>query len=74
MCLIYKDNNNKIQKKYKDFFSNILSHDGLYIKECLYQLLSLINILKFKHLSIWTDNAKHFYSKEIAYYILSDIP
>ena len=36
MCLIYKDNNNKIKKKYKDFFSDILSHDGLYIKECLY--------------------------------------
>src|SRR5579871_643240 len=34
--LIYKDNNNKIKKEYKDFFSDILSYDGLFIKEYLH--------------------------------------
>ena len=30
--LIYKDNNNKIKKEYKYFFSDILSYDSLFIK------------------------------------------
>src|SRR5579871_1017768 len=72
--LIYKDNNNKIKKEYKYFFSDILSYDSLFIKECLYQLLSSISFPKFKYLSIWIDNARYFYSKEIASYILSEIP
>ena len=72
--MIYKDENNQIKKEYKDFFSDILSHDGLYIKDCLHKLLSSNIIPKFNHLSIWTDNAKHFHSKEMAYCILSDIP
>jgi hypothetical protein len=74
MCLIYKDNNNKIKKEYKDFFSDVLSHDGLFIKEYLHQLLSSISFPKFEYLSIWTDNARHFHSKEIANCILSEIP
>src|SRR5579871_201018 len=36
MYLIYKDNSNKIKKEYKDFFSDILSYNSLFIKECLY--------------------------------------
>jgi hypothetical protein len=74
MCLIYKDINNQIKKEYKDFFSDVLSHDGLFIKDCLHQLLSSINFPKFKHLSIWTDNARHFHSKEIAHCNLIEIP
>src|SRR5579871_5225062 len=74
ICLIYKDNNNKIKKEYKDFFSDVLSHDGLFIKECLHQLLSSTSFPKFEYLSIWTDNARHFHSKEIASCILSEIP
>src|SRR5579871_1422692 len=74
ICLIYKDNNNKIKKEYKDFFSDILSYDSVFIKEYLHQLLSSTSFPKFKYLSIWTDNVRHFYLKEIASYILSEIP
>jgi hypothetical protein len=74
MCLIYKDENNQIKKEYKDYFSDILSHDGLFIIDCLHKLFSLDITSKFNHLSIWTDNARHFHSKEIAHCILSDIP
>jgi hypothetical protein len=74
ICLIYKDNNNQIKKEYKDFLSDILSHDGLYIRDCLHQLLSSVNFPKFKHLSIWTDNARHFHSKEMAHCNLLEIP
>src|SRR5579871_5816223 len=74
MYLIYKDNNNKIKKEYKDFFSDVLSHDDLFIKEYLHQLLSSINFPKFEYLSIWIDNVRYFHSKEIASCILSEIP
>ena len=74
ICLIYKDNNNKIKKEYKDFFSDVLSHDSLFIKEYLHQLLSSTSFPKFEYLSIWIDNARYFHSKEIASYILSKIP
>jgi hypothetical protein len=73
-CLIYKDEKNQIKKEYKDFFSDILSHDGLFVKDCLHRLLSSDSIPKFKHLSIWTDNARHFHSMEIGHCILLDIP
>src|SRR5579871_6597558 len=72
--LIYKDNNNKIKKEYKDFFSDILSHDGLFIKEYLHQLFSSTSFPKFEYLSIWTDNVRYFHLKEITNCILSEIP
>jgi len=74
MCLVYKDQNGEIRKEYTDFFSDILSHDGLFVKDCLNLLLSSDTFPKLKYLSIWSDNARHFHSKEIAYSILSDIP
>ena len=74
MCLIYCDKNGNIKKKYINYFSDILSHDGLFIRDCLSDLLTLSPIPKLTSLSIWTDNAKHFHSKEIGYCLLKDIP
>ena len=51
MYLIYCDKNNNIKKKYINYFSAILSHDGLFIKDCLSQLLTS-NIPKLTSLSI----------------------
>ena len=60
MCLIYCNEDGIIKKKYTDCFSDILSHDDLFIKDCLSQLLTCSTIPELTSLSIWTDNAKHF--------------
>jgi hypothetical protein len=74
MCLIYCDKDGIIRKKYINYFSDILSHDGLFVKDCLSKLLTSSTIPILTSLSIWTDNARHFHSKEIAYCLLYDIP
>ena len=67
--IIYKEND-LIKRKYVDYFSKILSHDSLYVKECLNKLLKNYVNNRFNNVILWCDNACHFRSSELMYHIL----
>ena len=45
--------------------SEILSHDSLYVKDCIDILIKEKTPLYIKKISFWPDNARHFRSGEI---------
>jgi hypothetical protein len=70
MVLIYKNENNEINKIYFDFISECLKHNAYFVKYAFDKFLSHSEVQKINFNSIWicTDNAKHFRNKELLGY------
>jgi len=73
-AIYYKDNNNIIQTQYFDFFSKILSHDSLFVSDCINQLLSNPFMSQFHEICFWSDSGPHFRSAELLYFIFNYLP
>ena len=73
-CLIHKSADGVVHKDYFDFFSSILSHDSLFAKDCLRNLVTDPSFPRFASLSIWTDCGPHFRSFEFAHTVLRELP
>ena len=65
--------------EYVDFFSDILSHDALFVSNCLSNVLD--NFIKFKYQNLnlkkvhfWNDTGRHFQCGELAHYLLNIVP
>ena len=58
-CVITKENN-EIKKRYFNMLSEILTHDSLYVKDCIDILIKEILPNDIKKISFWSDNIKHF--------------
>lgn len=71
-CVIYK-HENSIMYQYINYFSKILSHDTLYVTECLNDLINSNLINRFKVFSFWSDNACHFRSGELMNHLFKSI-
>jgi hypothetical protein len=73
-CLIHKSADGVVHKDYFDFFSSILSHDSLFAKDCLRDLVTGPSFPRLTSLSIWTDCGPHFRSLEFAHTVLRELP
>ena len=71
--VIYFIDQGTLKKKHVNFLSKLLSHDGVFVKDCLRTLLSRYcsNLHSFK---FWFDCGPHFRSKEVLHYLLVDYP
>ena len=58
---------------YFDFFSKILSHDSLFVKECILKLLKIPFMNKFSKFCFWSDCGPHFRSGELINFFLEDL-
>jgi hypothetical protein len=63
-----------VHKDYFDFFSDILSHDSLFAKDCLHELVTGPSFPRLTSLSIWSDCGPHFHSFEFAHAVLRELP
>ena len=70
--VMYK-NGEHIVKKYVDYFSKILSHDSLYVIDCIRMLIKNHIDNNLNKINFWSDNGCHFRSLELYNYILNDI-
>lgn len=73
-CLIHKTADGVVHKDYIDFLSSILSHDSLFAKDCLRELVTSPSFPCLTSLSIWSDRGPHFHSFEFAYAVLRELP
>ncbi|KAF5186493.1 hypothetical protein FRX31_023920 [Thalictrum thalictroides] len=69
--IYHKRGEKKIE--YHNFFSSNLTHDSMYSGNCLLALFDDAKLSQFANLSIWTDGAAHFRSKEFLAFIGTDI-
>lgn len=70
---IFKENN-KIRYEYHKFLSEILSHDSLFVGQCLIKLLKNNKFRRIRNLKVWTDNGNHFRSYEFLHYLFKEAP
>jgi hypothetical protein len=69
----YKDEHNNQKIRYVDFLSEILSHDSLFVTECIKKLFRMPFMSQFKQVCFWSDSGKHFRSAEYMHYILCEL-
>ena len=80
MAVVYQDQVSKQPcVEYIDFFSDILSHDALFVTGCMSDLLHNFINLKYRNLSLkkvhfWNDTGRHFQCGELAHYLLKIVP
>lgn len=66
--------------QYIDFFSDILSHDALFVSDCVKKMLSTFlknpnqTVKPIKKVHFWTDTGRHFQCGELAYFLLKYLP
>ena len=70
---------NQVKKQpsveYVDYFSDILSHDALFVSNCVGNVLDNFIKYKYRNLNIkkvhfWNDTGRHFQCGEFAHYLL----
>ena len=71
--IVYKKDN-KLQREYYNYLSSILSHDSLYVADCVSILIEKYLKNRFEVFDFWSDNACHFRCFELYDYILEKIP
>ena len=67
MCLITKEND-KIKRRYFNILSEILTHDSLFVKDCIEMIVKEILKNRFKQVSFGADNGRHFRLFELMKY------
>ena len=72
-CLIYK-NNGVVNRKYFNYLSKILSHDSLFVGDCIIDLIGKHIKNRFQIVNFWSDNGGHFRSSEMYNHIFNTIP
>ena len=80
-AVVYKDQVTKQPcLEYIDFFSDILSHDALFVSGCIKKILNkfLFNNsmghLKIRKVHFWNDTGRHFQCGELAHFLLKIVP
>ena len=72
-CVIYKKDN-ELKRVHINYISSILSHDSLYVTDCITMLIEKHLKNRFEELNFWSDNACHFRSFELYHHIIKEIP
>ena len=79
-AVVFRDSVSKQPRtEYVDFFSDILSHDALFVTGCLNRILLtyLLNKTgqsKIKKVHFWNDTGRHFQCGELAFFLLNYVP
>ena len=80
-AVVYKDQVTKQPcLEYIDFFSDILSHDALFVSGCIKKILNkfLFNNSmgqsKIRKVHFWNDTGRHFQCAELAHFLLNFVP
>jgi hypothetical protein len=63
----YRDGTGNPAIKYFDYLSKILSHDSLFVHECVAKLLDEPFMRRFQQFHFWSDSGPHFRSTEMMY-------
>lgn len=71
--MYYRGSASKVTKHHVNFVSEILSHDGLFVKDCLSALVEKY-MQQFSKISFWSDGGKHFRNFEVAHFMLRELP
>jgi hypothetical protein len=80
MAVVYADQETKQpHTDYIDYFSDILSHDALFISGCIESILNIYiknntNQSNYKKVHFWNDTGRHFQCGELAHYLLTKVP
>jgi hypothetical protein len=80
-AIVYKDQVTKLPcLEYIDFFSDILSHDALFVSGCIKNILNTFLYNNFmgqsniKKVHFWNDTGRHFQCAELAHFLLTFVP
>lgn len=66
------DSGKPISPKYYDFLSYILSHNTLYVKDCVDILLRKLSTnVEIKKIHFWFDSGRHFRNAELCHHLIS---
>lgn len=68
-AIYYRDEANNLQIEYVNYLSNILSHDTLFVTDCITRLLSQPAMERFNEISFWADSGPHFRSAELMHFL-----
>jgi hypothetical protein len=63
----YRDGAGNLAVKYFDYLSKILSHDSLFVQECVAKLLDEPFMRGFQQFHFWSDSGPNFRSAELMY-------
>ena len=72
--VVYFKQNGEIKQRFYHFVSEILSHDGLFVRDCINQLLDLEFFRRFNEIFFWTDCGPHFRNFEVLNHTLFEVP
>ena len=72
-AIIYKENE-QIHTKYFDYFSKILSHDSVFVTNCVSKLFTHPFLSHFHEIYFWSDSGPHFRSAELMHFIFEYLP
>jgi len=70
----FTDEYGNLTMRYFDFLSEILSHDSLFVVDCISKLLSQSFMARFKNIFFWSDSGPHFRSGEVLDFVFDRLP
>lgn len=74
MVVYYVCDDGSVKHRFVHVVSEVLSHDGLFVRQCLTKLLSLEWMTKYKSVSFWSDCGPHFRNYEVLNHVLFELP
>ena len=79
--VFYNPETRKRKTAYVDYFSDVLSHDGVFVEDCITHLVQNIKEIcpqlkdiQINRFNFWTDVGLHFRCKEVAHFLLVKVP
>ncbi|PVU96561.1 hypothetical protein BB560_005800, partial [Smittium megazygosporum] len=72
-CVVSKSGD-RIQRRYYNYLSENLSHDSLYIINCLKDLLYRSEFQEFEEVNLWSDSGPHFKNTDYLYLVCLELP
>ena len=73
-AIYYKDEDGDLRLQHVNYLSEILSHDSLFVIDCLTKLFSDSFMSRFNDVCFWSDCGPHFRSAEILAFIYHQLP
>jgi hypothetical protein len=70
----YRDEEGTLHRRYVDYLSPILSHDSLFVTDCIAKLLARPFMSRFNEICFWCDPGPHFRSAEFMHFVFARLP
>ncbi|PVZ96956.1 hypothetical protein BB558_007110 [Smittium angustum] len=72
-CVLSKSGD-LVQRRYYNYLSENLSHDSLYVINCLKDLLCRSEFQEFEEVNLWSDSGPHFKNADYLYSACLELP